>query len=279
MLKSYFFIPANRADFISKIDRIKADYFIFDLEDSINNSIYDESINILRSVKKESNYFVRTKFFEEKRFLSKSIDDSIELGFNNFVIPKLDEVLQILEIEEYLLKNFKNDFEKYSFILLVESPKALMFLKEILLSTKLNIIALALGSHDYCQNIGMKHQLKNLDFARQFVLNIAKAFNIIAIDIASMEISNSQYFEEEVKSAFEVGYDAKFILHPKQLKVLTNFVYYNSSEIREAKEIMKIVEETDMEKFTVIKVGSKLYEKPHLKRFLNIIEWSKNNEK
>ena len=279
MLKSYFFIPANRVDFINKIDRIKADYLIFDLEDSINDSIYYECVENLRSFKKRSNYFIRTKFFENKRFISKNIDDSIKLGFFNFVIPKLDEISQIVEIEEFMVKNFKNDFEKYSFILLVESPKALMFLKEILLKTKLNIVALALGSHDYCRNIGMKHNLENLDFARQFVLNIARAFNLVAIDIASMQVSKLQYFEKEAMSAFEMGYEAKFILHPEQLKVLKNLVYYNKLEIKEAKEVLKIVEETNVEKFTVIKVGPKLYEKPHLKRFSDIIEWSENNGK
>lgn len=279
MLKSYFFIPANRDDFLNKIDRIKSDYIIFDLEDSINDSIYHESTKNLRKLKKSENYFIRTKFFENKRFVPKRVEDSIRLGFFNFVIPKLDEISQIVEIEEYLIKNFKNDFEKYSFILLVESPKALMFLKEILINTKLNIIALALGSHDYCQNMGMNHNLKNLDFARQFVLNIARAFNLIAIDIASMEINNSTLFATEAMAAFEIGYDAKFVLHPKQLKVLKNIVYYNDSEIREAKEVLKIVKEIELEKFTVVKVNNKLYEKPHLQRIYDIIEWSENNGK
>ncbi len=275
MIKSYFFIPSNRLDFINKIEKIDSDFFIFDLEDSINDSSYTESINNLINLTKKPNYFVRTKFIDNNNnFFSNSFKDTIELGFYNYVIPKLESDKQSADIENYLLNNYSNDFNKFYFILLVESPKALMFLKENLVKTNLNIIALALGSHDYCDSMGMKHQLKNLEFARQFVLNMAKAFGICSIDIASMDMKNFAIFKKEAISAFNMGYESKFILHPKQLEILKTIIYYNKDEIKEAKLVFDSIRKVDMKDFTVIKVNDKLYERPHIKKILNIIEWS-----
>jgi len=159
----------------------------------------------------------------------------------------------------------------------VENPLCLMNLKEIVKGKIINITGITLGSHDYTNVVGMKHTSHYLYFARNYVLNVTKAYDLMAIDIASMNIYDEEEFSNECLDAFNMGYDAKFVLHPKQLEVLKKTEYFSQEEVESALEIYKEIKTVDLDKFSVIKVNGKLYEKPHLKRIMKIVEWNKNN--
>ena len=129
---------------------------------------------------------------------------------------------------------------------------------------------IGLGSHDYTDVIGMKHSLEYLSYARNHVLNMGKAHNLITIDIASMNIKDDQNFKDECLDAFNMGYDGKFILHPNQLNLLNEVEYYSSTEIDEAKkvylDICKIADDSE----AIIYIDGKVYEKAHIKRIKKI---------
>ena len=169
------------------------------------------------------------------------------------------------------------EFKNNQFILLIENPLCLMNLKEIVTSKIINITGITLGSHDYTNVVGMKHTSHYLSFARNYVLNVAKAYDLIAIDIASMNISDEEGFSNECLDAFNMGYDAKFVLHPQQLEVLKKTEYFYQEEVKNALEIYEEIKTMDLDKFSVIKVNGKLYERPHLKRIMKIVEWNKKN--
>ena len=92
-----------------------------------------------------------------------------------------------------------------------------------------------------------------------------------------MNISDEQEFSSECIDAFNMGYDAKFVLHPQQLEVINKTEYFSKEEVKNALEIYEEIKTMDLVKFSVIKVNGKLYEKPHLKRIMKIIEWNKNS--
>ena len=61
------------------------------------------------------------------------------------------------EIERHIGHEY---LEKCEFILLIENPNSLIYLKEILQETNLNVVGLGFGSHDYCLETGLKHKPK-----------------------------------------------------------------------------------------------------------------------
>jgi citrate lyase beta subunit len=100
------------------------------------------------------------------------------------------------------------------FILLIEHPKALVELEDILKNYSKCIHGIGLGSHDLSIEVGM---INDIDIIRSIRINImilAKAYNIEAIDVASMNISEKESFENEVKDGFKCGYRSKFLIHP-----------------------------------------------------------------
>ena len=278
MLKSFFFVPANNQKFLNNIKSIKSDFFVFDLEDSIPNKDINMSLKNLKQIKINDNYLARIRFggFEKNSIESTILDNLISLGFKKFLIPKISNLEELEKLDSYLKSNELYEFEKFQFILLVENPKCLISLRNLINSKTINIIGVTLGSHDYSNNMRMKHSHQYLSFARNYVLNIAKAFELLAIDIASMNIENSIEFKNECIDAFNMGYDAKFILHPMQLQSLKKSMYYDEKEITHALEVYKEIKSLGMDKFSVIKLNGKLYEKAHLARIKAILEWYKN---
>ncbi len=277
MLKSYFFIPANSSKFISKIDSLASDYFILDMEDAISDNETELAFHNLETITIQENYYVRPRVFSSKNGqLDLSIMEKLLInGFSNFVIPKISEGSELAAIKDCIVSSSKTDINDIRVILLVENPKCLLNINNIIESNILNIVGLTLGSHDYTNVMGMKHTHENLNFSRHLILNTAKANNIEAIDIASMNIYDLE-FGEECKSAFQMGYESKFILHPTQLKILKSAEYYSPNEVEEAKLVYSKILNMGSKDFSLVKINGKVFEKAHINRINNIIEWDRS---
>lgn len=275
MLKSFFFIPANNLKFIDKSKDILANYIIFDLEDSILDQDINNCIANLSSVKIKPNHLVRFCFFDDFNFLrDKEFQTLLKLGFSHFIVPKFAGITQIKLIQRYL-QNQKLK-KAVDFILLVEQPKGLFELYQTLKSNLITINAIGFGSHDYCNAIGMQHTEQNLYFARQMVLNHARAFNINAIDTVTVNLEKEKEFIEESLCAFRMGFDGKFLIHPQQLKLLNGLKYYTDEEVEEAENVYDRILDILDQKVAIVRIDGKIYEKPHISRIVNIINWKKN---
>lgn len=279
MLKTFFFIPSDKEKFIIKVSSIDADYFVFDLEDAVAKNEAKECLERLNRLELYDNYYVRPRIeFKAGNIPDmKMLNELIDIGFRKFLIPKISELDELKYIQKVLMSDNNYEFKNNQFIILVENPLCLMNLQEMVTSKIINITGITLGSHDYANFVGMKHTSHYLSFARNYVLNVAKAYDLIAIDIASMNISDEEGFSNECLEAFNMGFDAKFVLHPQQLEVLKKTEYFYQEEVKNALEIYEEIKTMDLDKFSVIKVNGKLYERPHLKRIMKIVEWNRKN--
>lgn len=277
MLRTYFFIPATRQKFIDKIQDLNADEFVFDLEDAIAENDIESAFENLEAIENPEEYIVRPRLYSSSgKLKNKNLERLIDTGFRRFFIPKadtpqmLDDLLNVFKY--YEIKNLE-------WYYLIESPTALMNVKEMALSGKYPFKGLCLGSQDYAANIGMAYSLEYISWARHYILNVAKACNIEAIDIASMVLKNRPLFEKECKEGFRMGYDAKLVVHPAQLDVLRNIEYYTEEEINHAKQIQQKVDLNEIKDFSVLTIDGLLYEKPHINRIKQILKYIEKHNK
>ena len=270
MIKSFFFIPGNHPKIFEKAETIKSNEIIIDLEDAVNANDIKKSLDNISLLKKRKYYFFRPNIFNNGIFNKTILLSLMKLGVKKFIIPKFKTIKDLKKIEKLIEKK---DKKKFQFILLIENPNSLFSLKEILKKTKLNIYGIAFGSHDYCAEINMEHKLDLLHYPRFTIVSLAKMFNLVSIDIASMEIDNTTAFKKEVDSANAYGFNGKFIIHPKQLSLLKNS---NQKRINEAIEIIKIYNQKN--KPTIFKYKGRVIEPPHIKQYSNLINNSKHDE-
>ncbi len=274
MLNTYFFIPANSKKFIEKREILPSNFIVFDFEDAILDSDYELCLSNIKEILIKDNYYARVRFYDSfsEKIITRVFHDLLKLGFKNFLIPKFTQISNIQTISDYLSTiNFNK--ETLKFVLLVEHPRGLFSLVDTIKSGILPITALGFGSHDYSNVMGMKHSLDNLSFARNYVLNVAKAYNLEAIDIVSTNLSDTDGFRHECINAFEMGFDSKFLIHPKQLEIINSIEYYTPEEVVEAEKVYNQILKIKNNEASVLNIDGKVYEKPHIQRIINIIKW------
>jgi citrate lyase beta subunit len=270
MIKSYFFIPASHPKLLEKIETIIADHIIIDLEDAVKKEDLEKALQLLSEITATEKYFIRPPLFRNEEFDKSLFLQLKKLGFRNYLVPKFRTFEQLKEIENCLNDN---ELGETIFILVIENPESLFGIREIILSTKLKITGLGFGSQDYCTETGMHHTYENLKYPRFLISGIAKSFHMNAIDIACMEVKNKEEIKREIADAFELGFEGKFLIHPMQIEVLENYIFYTDEQIREAEEILE--EYLAAGQPAVFSFNGKAIEPPHIRNFEKIIEWSK----
>lgn len=276
MNKSVFFVPADRPSFICKITHLNSTDFVLDLEESVSDENKELCFINLKNLVIKDNYGVRLSInYQNIKSNTIFFTKLYNLGFRLFVLPKLNT---LSDFESLISENKKSGMKDIKYAIMVETPLCLLSIKEIVERYVSKISYIAIGSHDYCNIIGCKHNNENLLYLRLKLLSICKAFNIPIIDIVSTEIKDINKLEVECVDSFNMGFDGKALIHPNQLIAFNKANYYNLEEIIEAKEVINQIQQIDATKFSIVEVNGKIFEKPHLKRINNIIEWSKKNK-
>lgn len=273
MLRTYFFIPASKPRFIEKMDTIAADTFVFDFEDAIAESENEVAFENIKKVNGVEQYWVRPRLFNRNEEINDAqLKRLFNLGFKNYFLPKIstpEELQSIYNVFDYY------DTTDIQWILLIESPLSLINIPHFFSESKFPIKGIALGAQDYAAKTNMRFTNEEISWARKVVLNAAYAYNVEAIDFASMNIGDIKEFENEVLTGFKMGYTAKIIVHPNQLQVVKNIEYYSKAEIERAVKISRQIDFSQLNDFSIVVVDGKLYEKAHLKRIERIIEYAK----
>ena len=263
-MKSFFFIPGDHPKLEEKVRSIDADHLVIDLEDAIHANKLSEAARKVQTLNDKS-VFVRPRLEGRVDGQDATFIDLLNAGFRNFVIPKFQTAADLAEVERALRKRVIFDEQ---IVLLIENPRALINLQKILSETKLNVIGLAFGSQDFCAESNMKHDETTLLVPRFMIACMASMFELMAIDIACMDIFNDQRFASELEAAKGLGYDAKFAIHPRQLSIMKK----TSLEVRDYEEAQKVVAEYErLNSPAVFVFNGQVIEPPHIKKLYKIL--------
>lgn len=267
-MQIFFFIPGNKLDKIDSIEKLKISNIIIDLEDAVKFSEREKILNELLKNDYYKNFQIRLPLYSQKNIDTTALDLLISNGFKKFVFPKI----QKKEDFEKILLNHKE--KKLEIILLVETPRFFIELKEIIFPYRDFIKGIALGSHDFISEIGGEYTLNNLEYARIHILYLARAIDATPIDIASMELKSEKILEEEITDGFRKGYDAKFFIHPWQVQVFHKMKLYDQNDFNWAKKILDALKKVSSEdEFNPVVIDGQVIERPHLNKAKKIIEY------
>ncbi len=265
-MESYFFVPASNRKFVEKSQHLDCDYLVLDLEDSVLSTDLASAFENIKELPNKSHCFLRIPLSNDQPDeTAEMIHKMRAVGYNQFILPKLLSIDKLRSIVRFV-----PDIFKHKQLLLIEHPRLLLDLKSIL--AEYNFFAIALGSHDYTNVMRMDHNDENLYWSRHYILNHAKAFGIRCLDIASMNIADEKGFSEECKKAYSLGFDGKLLIHPMQLAVINSSKFYSEEDISFALLVRKKIQEVGgLENFGIANIKGKIVEKPHLRKYLDIL--------
>lgn len=277
MLKTFFYIPADKQKFLSGLNKLKPDCFILDLEDSLTKSSSAEGLdNLIALPEVKDNYWVRIGLSDD---IGKAVETVRALGerFKKIKIPKIGSSEQLFKFFNALEKAV--GLNNYEFIISIESPKGVVFLGEIFKDHSHRFSGISIGTHDYCKEMNAVHEPRNFDFMRNSILNYCKAYGKFCLDFASMNITDEELFKTECLEGFRMGFDGKPLLHPWQLERINEIEFYSEHEIEDALEVYKHFGEIIPDDLPAVKINSRIIEKPHLKRLAEIIKYLKKTKR
>lgn len=213
-MQSFFFIPATR---LSKIDAIRqtgAGEIIIDFEDAVLDTDRQRLAGSIESIEGYAGFWYRVPLradFDQSLDLH-FLKDLLTRGVSRLVLPKLVSAQEF----EYLLDQCSG--HNITCIILVEHPRLLLECAHILQRDELSrsVYGIGTGSHDLMGFMNAHHTEEQTVYPRIQVLYLSKAYHKIAIDIASMNITDAERFKDEVQFGIRNGFDAKFVIHPKQ---------------------------------------------------------------
>jgi citrate lyase beta subunit len=267
LIKSYFFVPANKPRYLDKsLELSGIDVRILDFEDSVSSSNIKNALKTVQKSHLKATDWVRIPVIDQFQEIASSLFD---LGLTRVVIPKVTDKEHFERVMRLLTELNRN----VEVIILVENALTYLQLEDILKEWNQYISGVGLGSHDFSAATRIRHNTKELFPLRLQISLLANAYGITPIDIASMNISDEMSYKTEIKSAYDLGYRAKFILHPFQLNLLNKYSFFTEEEVKDAAHVLKLFDESEKNEEVVLKFKGKIYEKPHIENLKNIKAW------
>ena len=275
--RSRLYLPGNEPKFFVNAGLHLPDGIILDLEDSVAPSEKDAAQLLVRNALRSVDFYKAERMVRINQ-LHKGLDDLkfiIPHNVNVILIPKSESAEQIQQLEKEvnkLKKQFKVTNEIF-FMPIIESALGVIKAYEIAAASK-NNCALAIGLEDYTADIGTQRTNKGREsiFARQMLVNAAKAAGIQPIDTVFSDVADMEGLRQSVIEAKSLGFEGKGCIHPRQIKVVHEAFTPTSEEIEKAKKIVLAFEDAEKKGLGVVSLGSKMIDPPVVKRAQRILQ-------
>ncbi|QQS37694.1 MAG: HpcH/HpaI aldolase/citrate lyase family protein [Ignavibacteriales bacterium] len=280
--RSRLYLPGDEPKFFVNAGLHSPDGIILDLEDSVAPIEKDAAQLLVRNALRSVDFYGAERMVRINQ-LPKGLDDLkyiIPNNVNVILVPKCESAEQIHQLEkevEKLKKQYKVTNDIY-FMPIIESALGVIKAFEIASASK-NNCALAIGLEDYTADIGTQRTNEGREslFARQMLVNAAKAAGIQAIDTVFSDVSDMDALRQSVIEAKSLGFEGKGCIHPRQIKVVHEAFAPTKDEIEKAKKIVLAFEEAEKKGLGVVALGSKMIDPPVVKRAIRIIELAITN--
>jgi citrate lyase subunit beta/citryl-CoA lyase len=156
---------------------------------------------------------------------------------------------------------------------IIESALGVIKSFEIASSSE-RVAALAIGLEDYTADLGAPRTKEGREtfFARNQVVNAARAAGIQAIDSVFSDVADMDALREVVLESKSLGFDGMGCIHPRQIKVIHETFKPTEAEIAQAEKIVRAFDEAALKGLGVVSLGSKMIDPPVVKRAQKMID-------
>lgn len=292
--RSLIFIPGNNQRFLEKSKWINSDIICYDLEDSVPpeekevaRGLIEATIRNLKNsnsnpeIRKERIVAVRTNSPNSKQ-ISSDLNKVVIEGLDAIVVPKVEEVSQILEISELLdhLEIERNIPRGYLRIMpSIESALGVVNAFEIARCNKRNS-AILFGIFDFLHD--MKIDTPDMDilnsymYARAKVPVDARAAGVDSIDSIWQDINDIDGLNKDLRLGKKFGYTGKCIIHPSQIDHVHKIFNPSIQDIQWATKVVQALDNAQKNLASgALKLEGKMIDAVHYKQAKRILDSAK----
>jgi citrate lyase subunit beta-like protein len=246
------YVPGMDQRKLNKVSSLNVDTAVLDIEDGVAVNQKAKAREMVPEALKSVDFGTRT----EKVVRVNGVDSGMmaediaavvkpSSAPDGLLLPKVEGVEHLKELDK-VLKNCTSDLPPIPLFILVESPHTLLNLQAICeWSTKehsnlrFDLQVLIFGSDDYMANMGGRRTLeaKEVLYARQHLVTVAKAYGIQAIDMVHIDYKDLSSLAEHSRFGAEMGYSGKQVIHPSQVAIVQDSFSPTSEQVEWAKSL------------------------------------------
>ena len=281
--RTMMFVPGNNAGMVRDAGIYGADSIMFDLEDAVSLAEKDSARMLVYQALQTQDYdnaelVVRingndTKYFHDDVFAM------VKAGIDVIRLPKVEsaEMMQdLVKVIEEAEKKFGRKPGSTYVMAAIESARGVLKSLEIAESTD-RMIGLALSAEDYTTDLKTKRYNDGveLEFARNMILNSARAAGIAAFDTVFTKVDDMEGFKKETEHIYKLGFDGKSIINPRQIDVVNKIYEPTRAEIENALDVEAALEEAHRKNSGVISMNGQMVDRPVALRAQRVIRLAK----
>lgn len=271
--RSMLFVPGNNPGMVRDAYIYGSDSIMFDLEDSVSAAEKDAARFLVFNALKSINY-------GNKELVVRINDLKSGLGILDLEaivraqphvirLPKTETAEDVLECEREIARIEAEagiPIGKTGMMAAVESARGVLNALSIAESSK-RLIGIALGAEDYVTDLRTtRSDGTELFFARNMILNAARAAGIDALDTVYSDINNEEGFLAEATLIKKLGFDGKSVINPRQIPPLHRVFTPSGKDLEKARAVLAAIEEAERRGSGVASLKGKMIDKPVAER-------------
>jgi citrate lyase beta subunit len=281
-LRSLLFVPGNRERFLAKLETLRPDGVILDLEDSIPSGEKDAArgavAELLGSGRRgEQQLFVRVNDLRSG-LAGADMAAVVSPRLAGVFLPKVDDPDELREANRLLAlaeQRAGMAIGSTRLIPIVETVRGIARVAE-LAEAGPRILGLNFGYDDFALDLGVVRTAEGLEtfYPRARIAIAARAAGVLAIDGPMADFGNLPGLAEECRVSRQLGFTGKQCIHPSQLETVSRAFSPTPEEVARAREIVAAYERAEAQGRGSTRLGATSYmvDRPVVERARRVLE-------
>lgn len=275
--RSRLYLPGNEPKFHVNALLYGGDGIILDLEDSVHHAEKDAARVVVRNALRAVDFGTceRMVRINQLPLGLKDLEEIVPELPQLILIPKVETAQQVIEVDHAIttiLKREKREDFSIWLMPIIESALGVENAFDIAKAST-RVAALTIGLEDYTADLGVIKTPEGREslFARQRIVNAAKAAGVQAIDSVYGDVADMDGLRAYGKLSYAMGFEGMGCIHPGQIEVIHECYAPNEKEIEKALKIVAAFEDAQARGLGVVSLGSKMIDPPVVNRALKLV--------
>jgi citrate lyase subunit beta/citryl-CoA lyase len=260
-------MPGANERALEKAKGIPADALILDLEDAVAPNAKGEARDRVCAAAQSGDYGRREIAIRansrDTQWHDADVAAIAQAGPDAIVVPKVDEVADVLAIEAALEKAGAPDHT--AIWAMVETPFAMLHAEEVAAASE-RLTVLVMGTNDLAKELRAQHVpgRQPLLTGLGLCLLAARATGKVILDGVYNDIEDADGFRAECVQGRDMGFDGKTLIHPRQVEPCNEVFAPTAEAVENAGEVIAAFEEAEREGRGVVTVNGRMVENLHV---------------
>jgi citrate lyase subunit beta/citryl-CoA lyase len=272
-MRSVLFAGATRPDLVGKLPRSGPDAVVVDLEDAVpedhkvaaRNAAREQTVALV-GAHSGLRVFVRVNAPATDWFAD-DVRDALHGALTGVLVPKVESADDIAQVRKSLSLASLDDLQLFVGI---ETARGVARVDEIL---RRDVAAAYFGAEDYIADVGGRRRTGDDEvlYARSRVVLSARLNGVVAVDMAHIDVRDSDGFRRSADRGRDLGYDGKLCVHPEQVRLANEIFGALPREHERAERMIAAAEEAARRGVGAIEFEGVMVDEPALRMARNIL--------